>query len=188
MKKISLFLITILMLTVSILAQVADSVRVSVTVQGTVFALGLQDSNGAPWSGDMNFGDVRPGESAYPPSALVVAACKSNTGRQWYLKVNSSSLKEPKAGYVLSPSLLSVYVGDPAERRQPALPGKRYAPGELPLKFTNDELTVYSSNALGDGGFAGGWGTFVPVGFGLTIPDTQREGTYSGIIRFTMTE
>jgi len=186
MRK-TMLILCCLLISILAIAQMEDTVQVSVTVEGTVFSLGLQDSAGAPWSGALDFGTVKPGESSFPDS-VVIAACKSNTGRQWFLKVSSTVLQDAQTGAVLPENLLSVYVGDPGEQGQLGLPGNRYATGENPLKFSLDDLTIYSSNDQGDAGFSGGWGTFVPVGFGLSIPSTQRQGMYSGLIRFTMTE
>jgi len=169
-------------------ARVEDSVHVSVTVVGTVFSLGLQDSNGAPWSGGIDFGKVKPGESVFPPSAVVVAACKSNTGQPWSLQVNATPLRDSQSGISVPEELFKVYVGDPAEQGQLGLPGKRYATGESPRPLKQNAVTVYASNNKGDAGFGGGWGTYVPVGFGITVPDTQPQGQYESMMTFTMTE
>lgn len=187
MKKLA-YLVCFLLIGGLAFAQSLDTVQVSVTVEGTVFSLGLQDSSGAPWSGVMDFGVVRPGNTVAPNTALVVAACKSNTGQPWELKVSSEPLREKQSEDVIDNKMLSVYVGDPAEQGQLGLPGVRHATGELPLKLNSEEVNVYSSNSIGDAGHDGGWGTFVPVGFVLTVPDTQRQGTYNGLIRFTLTE
>jgi hypothetical protein len=188
MKKAILFFVLLCLLVSTIMAMSEDTVQVSVEVVGTVFALSLQDSTGAPWSGDLDFGEVAPGESAYPDSALVVAACQSNTGRSWFLNVSATELEADNSQSVLPASMLRVYVGDPAEQGRPSLPGVRHATGNDPLPMRNTDMVIYSSNSLGDAGFDGGWGTYLPVGFGLNVPATQRQGNYAGLIRFTMTE
>jgi len=187
MKKILLF-VFLFLLAFTAFGQQEDIIQVSVTVEGTIFSLELQDSTGAPWSGFMDFGTVKPGKSSFPDSAIVVASCKSNLARQWFLQVSATKLREVQSGYIIPEDLFTVYVGDPAEQGQPKLPGTRHATGDLPFSLSSKPIVIYSSDNYGDIGFAGGWGTYVPVGFGLTVPDTQKQGNYGASIVFTMTE
>ncbi|MFC1478699.1 hypothetical protein ACFL57_04495 [Candidatus Margulisiibacteriota bacterium] len=189
MKRVLLLFFIVLLSVTAVLAQVEDEIQVSVTVEGTVFSLALQDSAGAPWSGgELDFGILSPGESSKPGESVIVAACQSNTTRQWFLNVSSSQLKDLKTGHVIPGRFMSVGVGDPLAQGHPALPGIRHATTDAPRKLSLSEVAVYSSNAEGDAGFDTGYGTYIPVIFSLTVPRTQKEGTYSGIIRFTMTE
>ncbi|MFH1428180.1 MAG: hypothetical protein ABIH39_00375 [Candidatus Margulisiibacteriota bacterium] len=189
MKKAVLLLFVVLIFVAAALAQAEDEIQVSVTVEGTVFSLGLQDSAGAPWSGgELDFGTLSPGDSSKPGEAVIVAACQSNTTRQWYLNVSSSELKDLNTGHVIPSRFMSVGVGDPLAQGHPALPGIRHATTDAPKKLSAAEASIYSSNSEGDAGFDTGYGTYLPVIFSLTVPRTQKEGIYSGVIRFTMTE
>lgn len=168
--------------------QAIEEIQVSVEVVGTVFSLSLQDSSGAPFRGSIDFGSVKPGQSSFPEKALVVASCKANTGRPWHLLVNATPLKDQRSGVLLEPENIAVYIGNPKEQGQAPMPGRRYATGQNPLRLSKNDTRIYSSNEIGDAGFGGGWGTYLPVGFGLTIPATQKQGYYNGVITITMTE
>lgn len=169
------------------LAANLDSVDLSVTVVGNVFTLELQDANAFPAAGSFDLGRLEPGQQEFPVNGVIVAGCKSNTGRQWFLQVEQiEPMTDPTTGLRLPDGSLLVR-GLLSTRA----PGGKDLPGNLIAAeqgITARPLTVYSSNFRGDAGFNNYEGTYVPLNFGVRIPGAMAHGSYSGRVLLTLTE
>ena len=185
LKKI----LTAVLIFSSVFLQAANdsTVALSVTVVGNVFTLELQDANAFPAAGEFSLGSLEPGQQDFPVNGVIVAGCKSNTGRQWFLQAeqiepltDAATGRKLPSGSVLVRGLLSS-----------RSPGGRTLPGNLvsaPQSVTARPLTVYSSNFRGDAGFNNYEGTYVPLNFGVRIPGAMPGGTYAGRVLLTLTE
>ena len=164
-----------------------EFVDISVTVVGNVFALELQDANAFPAAGAFDLGRLEPGQQEFPVNGVIVAGCKSNTGRQWFLQAEQiEPLTDPTTGIRLPDGSLLVR-GLLSARA----PGGRNLPGNLiaaEQRITARPLTVYSSNFRGDAGFNNYEGTYVPLNFGVRVPGAMARGSYSGRVLLTLTE
>lgn len=183
--KLGLFF-TILFFSLSFAATATDTVDVSLTVQGTVFALELKDANEFPLAGEIDMGKFEPGESSFPVNGVIVAGCKSNTGYQWSLQMESTDLVDPASGRTLAPGALKIR-GLDSQRS----PGGIKLPGSLVTvdqPLTAKPVLVYTSDNTGDLGFNNAEGTYVALGLGINVPGAQPAGTYTGRVVLTLTE
>lgn len=179
-------LVSFLILGISLLLA-NESVALSVTVVGRVFTLELQDANAFPAAGEFNLGTLEPGQQDFPVNGVIVAGCKSNTGRQWFLQAEQTDpLIDPVTGIRLPDG--SVQVRGLLSARSP---GGQDLPGNLaavPQSVTSRPVNVYSSNFRGDAGFNNYEGTYVPLNFGVKVPGAMPAGTYNGRVLLTLTE
>ncbi|MBU0581047.1 MAG: hypothetical protein KKA19_07705 [Candidatus Margulisbacteria bacterium] len=163
-----------------------ESVEVAVTVIGSVFTLDLQDSSGYPWSGQLNLGSMEPGgEAIFPPDAVVVAACKSNRATPWELQIEGSQLTDEVTGKVIPEDNFYVRGYDSVRTGGSSLPGVL---NTVPRSIKEEPISIYTSDSTGDSGFNNNYGSYVPLGFGVKVPDAQPRGTYTARITFIMTE
>jgi hypothetical protein len=163
-----------------------QNINVSVTVVGSIFSLDLQDSSGYPFSGQLNLGTFEPGgEANFPPDAVLVAACKSNRLTQWELQIEGTQLTDEASGRTMAEDSLQVRGYDALRTGSDRLPGSLVTVAR-PIK--TDPATMYTSNSEGDAGFNNGYGSYVPVGFGVKVPEAQMPGTYLSRVTLIMTE
>jgi len=163
-----------------------QNVNVAVTVVGSVFSLDIQDSSGFPWSGQLNLGTFEPGgEASFPPDAVLVAACKTNRLTQWELQVQGTSLTDETSGLSMAEDSLQIRGYDSLRTGGDKLPGSLVT---VPRNLKMEPITMYTSNSEGDAGFNRGYGSYVPVGFGVKVPPAQMPGTYLSRVTFIMTE
>ncbi|GBR74456.1 hypothetical protein NO1_1627 [Candidatus Termititenax aidoneus] len=164
-----------------------DSVNLAVNVVGNTFTLELQDASAFPAAGAFDLGSLAPGSKDFPVTGVIVAGCKSNSGRQWYLQVEQTEpLSDPAKGLTLPEG--SLLVRGLLSTRSPNgknLPGNLVAAEQ---KVLSRPSIVYSSTARGDAGFNNYEGTYVPLNFGVKIPGAMPEGNYSGRVLLTLTE
>lgn len=185
LKKLSLVLV-IFFVSVLYAATSMDTVDVSLTVQGSVFALELKDANEFPLAGEIDLGKYEPGDNTFPVNGVIVAGCKSNTGAQWSLQAESTELSDPATGRTLASGALRVRGLDSLRS-----PGGVKLPGSLVTvdqTLTTKPIIVYTSNSTGDLGFNNAEGTYVALGLGVNIPGAQPSGTYNGRVILTLTE
>jgi hypothetical protein len=164
-----------------------QSVDLSVSVVGGIFALELQDANAFPAAGSFDLGSLEPGAAEFPVNGVIVAGCKSNTGRQWFLQAEQvAPLTDPTTGVRLPDG--SILVRGLLSSRSPGgqdLPGNLIAAEQ---RITARPLTVYSSTFRGDAGFNNYEGTYVPLNFGVRVPGAMPQGSYAGRVLLTLTE
>ncbi len=163
----------------------SDTVDLTVTVVGDVFTMELQDSNGFPLAGEIDLGRLSPGQEDFPVNGVVVAGCKSNREYQWSLQAEAEPLVDRATGREMSKGLK--VRGLDSTRS----PGGKELPGNLigvAQDLGRNPLRVYTSNMNGDIGFNNSEGTYVALGFGVSVPAAQPAGTYSGRVLLTLTE
>lgn len=188
MKKILVVLIFVLLFVNNLWATTSgpQNVDVAVTVIGTVFRLDLQDSSGFPWSGQLNLGNLEPGgEAIFPSDGVIVAACKTNHGAQWELQVQGGQLTDETTGRKISKEAFLVRGYDSIRTGGLSLPGNLVT---VPRAITEEPITMYTSNSEGDLSFNNNYGSYVPLGFGVKVPDAQPLGTYTTRVTFVLTE
>ena len=125
-----------------------------------------------------DFGNVALGDSKFGvPADNLKVTCRSDQGSPWTLQV--------KGGGDLSSGLFSI----PLQNLKWFGTYTSGSSSELITEATSLQTvdrTVYRSDASGDNSLSGG--TAVYMQFGITIPDTQPEGTYTTSVVVTMTE
>ena len=180
-------IVIIALIVAQVLFAAASPVGISVTVVGSVFSLELQDANRFPVAGEMDLGRYEPGTSDFPIQGVVVAACKSNLGTQWSLQVEApDQLINQSTGQSLADGALKLRGLSPTKS-----PDGKKLPGNLitvDQAVSQKPVMAYTSDNRGDAGFNNYEGTYVPLGFGATVPKAQPQGTYSGRVLITMTE
>jgi hypothetical protein len=178
-----LFMLTGLLLA----ASSTDTVDLAVTVVGNVFTMELQDANAFPLAGELDLGRLEAGQSDFPVQGVIVAGCKSNTGAQWSLQAEIvDHLIDKNNNNALPDGALKVRGLSPSKS-----PGGQTLPGNLVVveqSLSGKPLMVYTSDNKGDLGFNNYEGTYIPLGFGVTVPHAQPAGTYSGRVLLTLTE
>ncbi|MDR2431628.1 MAG: hypothetical protein LBD99_05190 [Candidatus Margulisbacteria bacterium] len=169
------------------LAASQDTVDLAVSVIGNVFTLELQDANAFPAAGSFELGSLEAGAEEFPVNGVIVAGCKSNTGRQWFLQAEQAEPLTDQITGARLPDGAALVRGLLSTRS----PGGQDLPGNLisaPQKVTARPVTVYSSTFRGDAGFNNYDGTYVPLNFGVKVPDAMPAGHYSGRVLLTLTE
>ena len=165
----------------------SGTVDLTVTVVGSMFSLELQDASAFPVAGTFDLGSLEPGSREFPVNGVIVAGCKSNTGRQWILQAEQMQPMTDQTTGVSMPDG-SIRVRGLLSTRSP---GGRALPGNLisaEQRVTERPIMVYTSNVRGDAGFNNYEGTYVPLNFGVRVPDAMPEGDYSGRVMLTLTE
>ncbi|MEK7375827.1 MAG: hypothetical protein AABZ57_01485 [Candidatus Margulisiibacteriota bacterium] len=167
----------------------AGDLAVSVAVP-SVFNLSLSAYS-------VDFGSVKYGDWKEVPSTAGYAnrvACKSNTGNAWYVKIRADGPLSSASGSIPLSNLkwMSTYAGNAAAPYQDLSVGLKNKPADGYIVFTTSDELVYSSGTslvLNDNSNLPD-GTEVQFKYSLQVPDNPAplSGSYSTVIRYTMTE
>jgi len=143
-------------------------------------AFTLSITGGSP----MNIGEVYIGRSDFEATPITLQCVTQ--GNHWELQIYATNdLTDNSTGQVLDIKQLKWFGAyaqatnpGPVQDRTDRFVEEGLNGGSVPLSLSPD--TVYSD--------AGDQDVEVQVGLGIVVPETQPQGNYSTVVRFTMTE
>ena len=129
----------------------------------------------------IDFGNVSIGNSQYGvPAGNLKITCKSDQGNPWSLTMRGAG--DLDSGAYRIPLANLKWFGTYTNRA--SVTASDFITTATSLEVI--DRMVYRSDPTGDSGLSSG--TAVYVQFGITVPDTQPQGTYSTQAMITMTE
>jgi hypothetical protein len=134
----------------------------------------------------VDFGNVSLGESKYGiPVNNLKLTCRSDQGNPWQIQIHGNG--DLDSGVWTFPLKNLKWFGTYASSIDSgaANASQRFFQRSATSLGLTDQ-TVYRSDTTGDNALTGGSAVYLQ--FGITIPDTQPQGTYGTTVFLTMTE